>query len=67
MPTPVKVDLPSNRSGNEDLASNRLQHATQVLQAALANWEACMQGNVEVHGVAQAGGTGGRATGWVSW
>lgn len=50
MPTPVKVDLPSNRAGNEDLASNRLQHATQVLQAALANWEACMQGNVEANG-----------------
>lgn len=50
MPTPVKVDLPSNRAGHEDLASNRLQHATQVLQAALANWEACMQGNVEANG-----------------
>lgn len=44
---PLKVELPSQARAQETSAasSSRLQHATQVLQAALANWEACMQGD----------------------
>lgn len=41
---PLKVQLPSQDMG-AGASSSRLQHATQVLQAALANWEACMQGD----------------------
>jgi hypothetical protein len=47
---PAKVEIPSNffplpQSLKETVdQSQKLQHATQVLQAALANWEACVQG-----------------------
>eukprot|EP00438_Fugacium_kawagutii_P030449 Skav210846 [mRNA] locus=scaffold2829:25669:27201:- [translate_table: standard] len=43
---PMKVELsPGAQQRKESgAASSRLQHATQVLQAALTNWEACMQG-----------------------
>lgn len=47
---PAKVEIPSNffplpQNVKETVdQSQKLQHATQVLQAALANWEACVSG-----------------------